>query len=159
MYKFIGNIPGVTVRRVPVAARDVRDTADALRTVVWALGRFGEKHVGLDPLPHSEFELIRTVGDHPGISVSEAARILALLPNNVSATVRKLVERDLLTRTVDEYDGRCIRLHLTPKAHEHKKMIDEAWTISVREQMTQMTDDEVATLIKAGPLLRRLATM
>lgn len=139
--------------------RDVRDTAAAVRTLVWSLRRFGEKQVGLEPLPHSEFEVIRTVGDHPGISVSEAAQVLGLQPSNVSTTVRKLVERGLVHRAPDEHDRRCSRLHLTSRATEHKKMIDEAWTAGVRAQFAQMTDEEVATLVKAGPLLLRLAVM
>lgn len=149
----------MTAPRVPTSVRDVRDIAAAVRTLVWALRRFGERQVGLEPLPHSEFEVIRTVGDHPGISVSEAAQALALRPSNVSTTVRKLVERGLIDRASDEHDRRCIRLHLTPKAAEHKKMIDAAWTDGLRDQMADMTDEEVATLIKAGPLLQRLASM
>jgi DNA-binding MarR family transcriptional regulator len=159
MYKVICNIADVTVPRVPTALRDVRDTAAAVRTLVWSLRRFGEKQVGLEPLPHSEFEVIRTVGDHPGISVSETAHLLALQPSNVSTTVRKLVERGLIDRAPDEHDRRCIRLRLTPRAAEHKKMIDAAWTDGVRQQFAQMTDEEVATLVKAGPLLQRLALM
>ncbi|WP_235625172.1 MarR family winged helix-turn-helix transcriptional regulator [Mycolicibacterium neworleansense] len=145
--------------RVPEAIRDVRDTAAAVRTLVWSLRRFGEKQVGLEPLPHSEFEVIRTVGDHPGISVSETAQVLALQPSNVSTTVRKLVERGLIDRTPDDQDRRCIRLHLTARATEHKKLIDAAWTAGIREQFAQMTEEEVATLVKAGPLLQRLASM
>lgn len=159
MYKLICNIADVTAPRVPTALRDVRDTAAAVRTLVWSLRRFGEKQVGLEPLPHSEFEVIRTVGDHPGISVSETAHLLALQPSNVSTTVRKLVERGLIDRAPDEHDRRCIRLRLTPRAAEHKKMIDAAWTDGVRQQFAQMTDEEVATLVKAGPLLQRLALM
>lgn len=159
MYKVICNIADVTAPRVPTALRDVRDTAAAVRTLVWSLRRFGEKQVGLEPLPHSEFEVIRAVGDHPGISVSETAHLLALQPSNVSTTVRKLVERGLIDRAPDEHDRRCIRLRLTPRAAEHKKMIDAAWTDGVRQQFAQMTDEEVATLVKAGPLLQRLALM
>ncbi|MGV0814899.1 MarR family transcriptional regulator [Mycolicibacterium boenickei] len=145
--------------RTPGATRDVRDIAAAVRTLVWSLRRFGEKQVGLEPLPHSEFEVIRTVGDQPGISVSDAAHALALQPSNVSTTVRKLVERGLIDRRPDERDRRCIRLHLTDKAVEHKKMIDAAWAAGVDAQLAQMTDEEVATLVQAGPLLRRLASM
>lgn len=144
---------------VPTPARDVRDIAAAVRTLVWSLRRFGEKQVGLEPLPHSEFEVIRTVGDSPGISVSETAHVLALQPSNVSTTVRKLVERGLIERVPDEFDRRCIRLRLTPRAAEHKKLIDAAWTAAVREQLARMTDEEVATLTEAGPLLQRLASM
>jgi DNA-binding MarR family transcriptional regulator len=142
-----------------VHAREARNIAHALRTAVWALRRFGERQVGLPPLPHSEFEVIRTVADHPDITVSEVARLLALQPSNVSTTVRHLVEQDLLQRVPDGQDRRSIRLRLTEKARGHKDLIDGAWIDGVRDQLAQMTAEEVALLVKAAPLLQRLAGM
>ncbi|MBO0679580.1 MarR family transcriptional regulator [Mycolicibacterium sp. S2-37] len=142
-----------------VSARDVRDIAAAVRTVVWSLRRFGERQVGLDPLPHSEFEVIRTVSDHPGVTVSDVARILALQPSNVSTTVRRLVERGLIERSPDAHDRRSIRLRLTAKAAEHKKRIDAVWADGVRGQLSTMTAQEAALLAEAAPLLQRLAAM
>ncbi len=139
--------------------RDVHDTASAVRTVAWSLRRFGERQVGLEPLPHSEFEVIRTVSDHPGITVTEVARLLALQPSNVSTTVRRLGQRGLINRSSDPNDGRSIRLRLTAKAAKHKEMIDAVWEDGVRDQLAQMSDDDAELLIKAAPLFRRLATM
>jgi DNA-binding MarR family transcriptional regulator len=139
--------------------RDVRDIAVAVRTMVWSLRRFGERQVGLDPLPHSEFEVIRTVSDNPGITVSDVARMLALQPSNVSTTVRRLVERGLVERSADEHDRRASRLHLTAKAAEHKKRIDTVWVDGVRDQLARMSDEDAALLAAAAPLLARLASM
>ena len=126
---------------------------------MWSLRRFGERQVGLDPLPHSEFEVVRTVSDHPGITVSDAARLLSLQPSNVSTTVRRLVERGLIERSPDTNDRRSIRLRLTTKAADHKKMIDAVWVDGVRDQLERMTDAEAALLADAAPLLKRLASM
>lgn len=145
--------------REVVSPRDVRDIAVAVRTVVWSLRRFGERQVGLDPLPHSEFEVIRTVSDNPGITVSDVARTLALQPSNVSTTVRRLVERGLLERSPDDHDRRVIRLHLTAKATDHKKRIDAVWVDGVREQLAQLSDEEAALIAEAAPLFARLASM
>lgn len=139
--------------------RDVRDIAVAVRTVVWSLRRFGERQVGLDPLPHSEFEVVRTVSENPGVTVSDVARMLALQPSNVSTTVRRLVERGLVERSPDEHDRRAIRLHLTAKAADHKKRIDAVWVDAVREQLTRMSDEESALIAEAAPLFARLASM
>lgn len=142
-----------------VSARDVRDIAVALRTVVWSLRRFGERQVGLDPLPHSEFEVIRTVSDNPGITVSEVARTLALQPSNVSTTVRRLVERGLLDRRPDDHDRRAIRLHLTAEAARHKHQIDAVWIEGVRAQLADLSDEDAALITRAAPLFARLAAM
>jgi DNA-binding MarR family transcriptional regulator len=130
-----------------------------MRTVVWSLRRFGEQQVGLTPLPHSEFEVIRTVSDNPDITVSEIARLLALQPSNVSTTVRRLVERGLLEREADTHDRRSIRLRLTAKAVTHKKRIDAVWVDGVGDQLALMSDDEADLLARAAPLLLRLTAM
>ncbi|TFV55500.1 MarR family transcriptional regulator [Mycobacterium sp. PS03-16] len=142
-----------------VHQRDVDDIAAAVRTVVWSLRRFGEKQVGLEPLPHSEFEVVRTVSNHPGISVSDVARTLGLQASNVSTTVRRLVERGLLEREPDPLDRRATRLRLTPKAAQHKRSIDAVWDDAVRDQLGRMTDDEADLLVRAAPLFARLASM
>jgi DNA-binding MarR family transcriptional regulator len=142
-----------------VNARDIRDIATAVRTVVWNLRRFGERQVGLAPLPHSEFEVIRTVSDNPEITVSEVARMLAIQPSNVSTTVRRLVEQGLIERSPDVRDRRSTRLRLTAKAATHKELIDAVWVDGVRAQLAQMSEEEAQILAKAAPLLQRLAGM
>jgi DNA-binding MarR family transcriptional regulator len=144
---------------VPATAREIRDIAATVRTLVWSLRRFGERQVGLDPLPHSEFEVIRTVSDNPSITVSEVARLLGLQASNVSTTVRHLVDRGLIERVPDERDRRATRLRLTAKAAGHRKLIESVWVDGVRDQLRQMSDEEVDLLVKAAPLFRRLAAM
>jgi DNA-binding MarR family transcriptional regulator len=149
----------MTAIRVPRDEREIRDIAASVRKMVWSLRRFGERQVGLDPLPHSEFEVIRTVSDHPSITVSEAARMLGLQASNVSTTVGRLVERGLIERVPDERDRRAIRLRLTAKAARHKKLIESVWVDGVRDQLEHMDADDVELLVKAAPLFRRLAAM
>lgn len=149
----------MTATRKAVDPRDVRDIAAAVRTLVWSLRRFGERQVGLDPLPHSEFEVIRTVSDSDGVTVTDVARTLGLQPSNVSTTVRKLVERGLIEREPDPQDRRSIRLHLTRKAARHKQLIDGVWADAVQDQLGRMTDEEAELLVRAAPLFARLASM
>lgn len=149
----------MTATRVSADSREIHDIAATVRTLVWSLRRFGERQVGLEPLPQSEFEVIRTVSDHPSITVSEVARILGLQASNVSSTVRRLVDRGLIERLPDAHDRRSIRLRLTAKAARHKKMIESVWVDSVSDQLGRMTDEDVELLVKAAPLFRRLAAM
>src|ERR1051325_9016900 len=62
---FLVMIPYMSADR---ALRDseIHDIAMAIQAVVWSLRRFGERRVGLDPLPQSEVEVLRMVADHPG---------------------------------------------------------------------------------------------
>jgi DNA-binding MarR family transcriptional regulator len=140
-------------------ARDVRDIATTVRVLVWSLRRFGERQAGLEPLPHSEFEVIRTVADNPRIAVTDLAKLLALQPSNVSTTVRRLVERGLIERIPDARDGRVIRLQLTTDAARHAELIDAVWMKGIHDQLSEMSDEEMTLVVRAAPLFRRLASM
>jgi DNA-binding MarR family transcriptional regulator len=139
-------------------SRDLDDIASSIRTLVWSLRRFGERQSGLEPLPHSEYEVVRTVGEMPGAAVSDVARALSMQSSNVSTAVRRLVDRGLLTRECDPNDRRSTQLWLTPLAEKHRGLINDVWQRGVDGRLTEMTPDEVATLAAAAPLLRRLAT-
>jgi len=139
--------------------REVHDIAMALQAVVWSLRRFGEQRAGLEPLPQSEFEVMRVIGEQPGVTMTEVARTLALQSSNVSVTVRKLVDRGLVQRSADAMDRRAVRLSLTPLAAGHKKTIDAAWDHAVAEHLSSLAPEEVALLARAAPLVRGLADM
>lgn len=139
--------------------RDVRDIAATVRGLVWSLRRFGERQVGLEPLPHSELEVLRSVADHSDVTVSDLARMLMLQPSNVSTTVRRLVERGLIDRSPDPRDGRSSRLRISPKAAKHRQLIDAVWIDGIRDELARMSDEEVAVVVKAAPLFRRFAEM
>lgn len=140
----------------PGRASDSHVIAESLRVVVWALRRYGERQSGLTPLPQSELEVLRTIGDNPGCTVSEVARLLSLQPSNVSTTVRHLIARDLVVRVVNPDDRRSAQLHLSETAKRHKQMITDAWVTALERQLETMTDHEVDVLVEAAPLLRRL---
>lgn len=140
-------------------SRDVHDIAMALQALVWSLRRFGEHHAGLEPLPQSEFEVMRVIGEQPGVTMTDVARTLALQSSNVSVTVRKLVERGLVQRSTDALDRRAVRLSLTPLAAGHTKTIDAAWDDAVAAHVNTLHHDDVVLLAKAAPLLRGLADM
>lgn len=148
----------MTATRAPRDS-EIRDIAMAIQAVVWSLRRFGERRVGLDPLPQSEFEVLRMVADKPGISVSEVARALALQPSNVSTTVRRLSERGLVTRSSDAKDRRSIRLQLTELALEHKALMDDAWARAIADRLSAMSREDAQLLVRAAPLIHQLAGM
>jgi DNA-binding MarR family transcriptional regulator len=138
---------------------DSRVIAEHLQFTVWALRRYGERQSGLTPLPQSELEVLRTIGDNPGCTVSEVARLLQLQPSNVSTTVRHLMDRGLVVRAVNPDDRRSAQLHLSETAKRHKQMITDAWVTALQQQLVTMTDHEVSVLVEAAPLLRRLTAI
>jgi DNA-binding MarR family transcriptional regulator len=56
---------------------------------------------------------IRLVGRHPGITPGELADLLHVHPSSVTALVKRLQGRRLLSRRLDAEDARSVRLALT----------------------------------------------
>jgi DNA-binding MarR family transcriptional regulator len=102
----------------------VTEDADRLAKAVSDLRRITRRTIRHDwpyaPLSPSQVELIRTVVDHPGIGVREAAEYMRLAPNTVSTLVGSLTDAGLVTRTRDERDGRACRLELTAAASKRR---------------------------------------
>jgi DNA-binding MarR family transcriptional regulator len=130
--------------------------ADSIRTLVWTLQRFGEREAGLTGLPQSEIELLRVLSDHPGYTVSDIARTLGLQSSNVSATVRSLIQRGLVTRTTNPTDRRSHTLHRTPLAEHNGEKIREMWISGVRRLVADMDPDDAAEILDVAPALERL---
>jgi DNA-binding MarR family transcriptional regulator len=133
--------------------------ADSVRTLVWTLQRFGERESGLTGLPQSEIEVLRILFDHPGATVSDVARLLGLQSSNVSATVRSLTQRGLVTRTANPRDRRSYHLNRTPLAEHNGEMIRRMWTTGVRRLLSELDPDDAAALVDVAPLLERLTGM
>jgi DNA-binding MarR family transcriptional regulator len=85
----------------------------------------------------SQAEMLRLVGRQPGISVREAAKELALVPNTASTLVSKLAAEGLLIRSVDADDRRVGRLRLTEAA---QRIADES-RAARRAALSQVLDE------------------
>jgi DNA-binding MarR family transcriptional regulator len=62
-----------------------------------------------------EIHIIKMVGNHPGIFISEIARNFNITRAVVAKTVRKLEKRGFLVKEEDAEDKKRLRLHLTDK--------------------------------------------
>jgi DNA-binding MarR family transcriptional regulator len=135
----------------------IRDLALALHELSWRLTRFGPARAGLDPLPSSELAVLRAIVDEPGRSVSDVAAVVAMQPSNVSAAIRALVERGLVSKTPREDDRRVSVLHPTAKARNDKRAIDDALAEGIAELLAGLPAESVAALLSAAPAMRGLA--
>ncbi|WP_329206278.1 MarR family winged helix-turn-helix transcriptional regulator [Streptomyces sp. NBC_00683] len=103
-------------------SQDVDRVASALVTVLPALQRSLERHVGREfphpRLPEGQLALLFLVEEREGVTVREAAEALLMKPNNVSALVSQLTELGLLERKQDTADKRVAHLYPTATARE-----------------------------------------
>jgi DNA-binding MarR family transcriptional regulator len=121
------------------------------------MSRLNETRLGLEPLPLSEFEVLRFVGEHPAPSITQVAQGLVMQPSNVSAAVRALAGRGLLDRCPDAHDRRITRLQLTPLAREHRQQMDAVWATALSAALAQLPPVDADALLAAKAALRHLA--
>jgi MarR family transcriptional regulator, lower aerobic nicotinate degradation pathway regulator len=93
--------------------RTIADVMDGIRSVVRALRlntRAIEKQLGISL---AQLWVLQILAEKPADSLNELALATATHQSSVSVVVRRLVERDLVTRTTAQSDKRRVRIELT----------------------------------------------
>jgi DNA-binding MarR family transcriptional regulator len=111
-----------------------------------------------DPLTGSQLDLLRLLERRPGMFVAEAAQDLGLAANTVSTLVGQLSARRLVARSPDPRDRRVARLVLTDQARARMTRWRRRRAGAVSDVLARLPEDEVEQLVRAIPLLRKLAT-
>jgi DNA-binding MarR family transcriptional regulator len=103
-----------------------------------------EVHRFQDPditqLSSLEAMLLRYVDDHPGISPKQIAADLIMQGSNVSAGVRGLQAKGLVTKTLDLQDARYTHLRVTAAAREGIVRVRAEWGVLLEAQVPADTD-------------------
>ncbi|HEY0188288.1 MAG TPA: MarR family winged helix-turn-helix transcriptional regulator [Cellulomonas sp.] len=140
------------------AADDLlRRLGAALHDLSWAVRQVDDDGSDLPPLPPTEFEVMRYVDRHPGASVGQVAHGLTLRQNNVSAAVRGLLERDLVSREADPDDRRVTRLTATALAGQHRAPIEQGWSRVLADALSVLPGEDDQAVRDAVAPLERLA--
>lgn len=93
--------------------RTIAEIMDGIRTVVRALRlstRAIEKQLGISL---AQLWVLQILAERPADSLNELAMATATHQSSVSVVVRRLVERELVTRTTAHQDKRRVRIELT----------------------------------------------
>jgi DNA-binding MarR family transcriptional regulator len=132
----------------------VNTRTDLVSDVFGVVGRFRRQlrrsaGRGFDAtVTEAQAELLRLVGRKPGISITEAAGELGLVPNTASTLVSKLVADGLITRTVDNGDRRVGRLRLTDSAQHLADISRAAGRAALADVLDDLHDDEIDALAR-----------
>ena len=110
-------------------------------------------------LTQSQAELLRLVGRQPGISVSEAAIELGLVPNTASTLVSRLATDGLLLRTVDADDRRVGRLRLTEPAQHIADASRAARRAALSEILDELDPVQIEALAKGLDVLAEMTRL
>lgn len=90
--------PGFTPDFDAATKENVRRIAIGLYDFLAATRRLGERPNQRLDISQSEMEVLHFISTHPGCGVSDIARLRFLRPSNVSATVRRLLDNNLIKR-------------------------------------------------------------
>ncbi|MGI5484374.1 MarR family winged helix-turn-helix transcriptional regulator [Streptomyces lavendofoliae] len=142
-------------------AQDTSDVAARLAAVLPVLQRALDRRLAQD-FPHprppeGQLALLRLVGERDGITVREAADVLLMKPNNVSALVSQMTAGGMLERRRDPADKRVAHLHLTAEARSRLAAVQELFDGYVAEALHALTDGERDALGSALGALHGLA--
>ena len=97
-------------------------------------------------LTSSEIHLFETIGDLPGISVTELARRHGISKGAVSQTLKRLDAKSMIEREIDPQNQSRIRLKLNEmgeKMHrEHKDWHEKRLDGGLMDLMNELTEEE-----------------
>jgi DNA-binding MarR family transcriptional regulator len=129
---------------------DITRSMDAIRAIVRAL-RINTRSIELEiGISLAQLFVLQQVAQRPATSLNDLAERTATHQSSVSVVVRRLVERGLVTRRVDETDKRRVQIEVT--AAGHKLLVGAPETIQTRmmvalEQFSSAERKQLAALL------------
>ena len=142
---------------------DTRDTlnhstATALRVAMGLFKRRTREAVAQGQLTTPELSALAQIDRGGPITVADLARGQQITPQAMGSTVASLEKHGLVTRSPDPGDRRRSLLTVSGQGddvlHSSRDAISDRMAVALAESFT---DDEVAILAAAAPLLERLA--
>ena len=89
--------------------------------------------------------VIRIVGAFPGVSAGDIAKILHIHPSTLTGILQRLVDHDLLRRSLDPEDARRARLELTAKGRRLTAPGVGTVEIAVKRVLARFAEAEVGS--------------
>lgn len=126
-----------------------------LRMALGRLGRVLRQHVDAD-LPYALASLVLVIGRTEPTTASLLAEHEGVSAPSVSRSLNRLVALGLVSREVDQADGRVHRLRLTAsgrKIRDNVLMTRHDWLVT---QSQRLSPTDLAKLLNAVPALERL---
>lgn len=147
--------------RASASPQDLSHVASRLAAVLPVLNRALDRRLAQDfphpKPPEGQLALLRLVAERDGVTVREAADVLLMKPNNVSALVSQMVAQGMLERRPDATDRRVAHLHLTAEARHRLTTVQNLLNGYVVEALHALTDGELDAIGSALGALQGMA--
>lgn len=107
-------------------------------------------------LYQAESQFIKLIGNNPGISAAECARIFNKTVSACSQLVKKLKKKGWITQERNEQNNRVYNLYLTEEGkviYQNHKQFEEKCYKRTYELLNECTEEEFRTFIKVQQLI------
>jgi DNA-binding MarR family transcriptional regulator len=135
-----------------------RSTATALRVAMGLFKRRTREAAAQGQLTTPELSALAQIDRSGPITIADLARVQQITPQAMGSTVASLERHGLVTRSPDPGDRRRSLLTVSGPGsdvlHSSRDAISDRMAVALGESFT---DDEVAILAAAAPLLERLS--
>jgi DNA-binding MarR family transcriptional regulator len=141
--------------RTAVRSRTADDRAarqgqviEQLRALARSLRR---QHVALAagqgfPMSGGYLALLQEIAGHPGVTVSELARLTGLPKSRVSVLATRLLAERVVRKDPDEHDSRLVLLTLTAEGRRRAEEWSAASRQAIGRLLQPLADDELAAI-------------
>lgn len=109
--------------------------------------RVAGRHVEALGLTHPQFDVIATLGDTPGMTVSELSELTLITRGTLKPVLDRLEERGLLTRCKGERDARQVVVTLTPEGQHLFRQTFPRHVAFLKQFIDKVPPDHQAQLI------------
>ena len=108
-----------------------------------------EKEVPTQSMQNSSRQILRALGRKGGLCQLDLAKLTHLKPPTISVALQKMENEGLVTRVIDEKDGRATRVYLTDVGNSINEKVAERIRIIEDAAMSNVTDEENKALSSA----------
>lgn len=133
-----------------------RELAEVLRELGWTVHRRAPERAGVGPIPTTELALLKQIVDAPGSTIGELAQALGLRQPNVSAAIRVLVDRGLVTKETSPADRRIALVRATAEGEAEHEAIAAGWSRPIEEAYAALGEEHQRALADATEALEAL---
>ncbi|MEB3198558.1 MAG: MarR family transcriptional regulator [Candidatus Sericytochromatia bacterium] len=130
----------------------------ALMTCHAQVSRVAARYIESLGLTPSQFDVIVTLGDTPGMTCSELGRRTLISKGTLTPVLDRLEARGLVTRQRGETDARQVRVALTPAGDAEYRRVFLPHVAQLRTHLDRLSADRQAALVAALGELQRVFT-
>lgn len=134
----------------------VTDLGGQLRLAVLRLSRRLRQEAAGDVTP-SQLSALSVLAAHGELTLGELAAIERIAPPSMTRIASRLEERGLLERRADDADRRVARVAVSAAGQALLRETRLRRDAYLSRRLAELSEDELAVLAKAVPLLERLA--